>query len=64
MLILRLLSNTGLTTYIMAEISEPFDYPPYLNYMVIFSAPKAITIHLPQNKNVSAVPDDISERNI
>ena len=29
-----------------------------------FSARKPITIHLHPNKNVSAVPDDISERNI
>ena len=56
--------STGVTTYVMAGISEPTDHPPCLNYKVSFSARKAITIHLPQNKNVSAVPDDISERNI
>ena len=50
--------NPGVTTYVMAGILEPFDRPPYLNYKVSFSAHKAITIHLPQNKNVLAVPDD------
>ena len=41
-----------------------FDYPPCLNHKVRFSARKAIRIHLPPNKNFSAVPDDISDRNI
>ena len=57
---------SGVTTYVMAGLSEPFDHPPCLNYKVSFSARKAITKHLPQNKNVLAVPNDIhvSERNI
>ena len=36
-----------------------FDYPPCLNYKVSFSARKAIRIHLPSDKNFSAIPDDI-----
>ena len=55
---------SGVTTYVMAGISEPFDNPPCLNYKVFFSARKAITIHLLKNKNVWAVHGDISERNI
>ena len=56
--------NSGVTIYVMAGILELFDHPPCLNYKVSFSARRATTIHLPQNKNVSVVPDDISERNI
>ena len=48
----------GVTTYVIAGISKLSDYPPFLNYKVSFSASKAITIHLPQNKNVLAVPDE------
>ena len=59
-----ILYTTGVTIYVMAGISEPSDHQPCLNYKVGFSSRKAITIHLAQNKNVSAVPDDISERNI
>ena len=55
---------TGVTTYVIAGISEQFDNPPCFNYKVSFSTCKAITIHLPKNKNVSVVPDDTSKRNI
>ena len=57
---------TGVTTNVIAGISEPFDYPPCLNDKVSFSALKAITIHPPPppNKNFLAVSDDISDRNI
>ena len=48
----------------MAGLSEPFDHLPCLNYKVSFSTCKAITIHLPQNKHVSAVTDSISGQNI
>ena len=52
--------QSGVTTYVMAGISEPFDHLPCLNYKLNFFARKSITIYLPQNKNVSAVPDNIS----
>ena len=55
---------SGVTTYVMAGISKPFDQLPYLNFKVSFFPCKAITIYLPQNKNVSVVPDDISGWNI
>ena len=60
----HILLNTGVTTHVIAGISEQFDHPSYLNYKVSFSARKAIIIHLPKSKNVAAVSDDMSERNI
>ena len=56
--------SPGVTTYVIAGISEPFDHPPCFELQGKFSARKVITIHLPQNKNVSAVLDAIAERNI
>ena len=46
-------------TLLVLSCRGSFDYPPCLNYKVSFSARKAIRIHLPPNKNFSAIPDDI-----
>ena len=51
-------------TLLVLSCRGSFDYPPCLNYKVSFSARKAVRIHLPPNKNFSAVPDGISDRNI
>ena len=57
--------QTGRTvTLLVLSCRGSFDYPPSFNYKVSFSAREAIKIHLPPNKNFSAVLDDISDRNI
>ena len=61
MCIAKCFTISGVTTCVIAGISEPFDQLPCLNVKVSFFTSKTTTIDLPQNKNVSAVPDDISK---